>query len=180
LAAVGRIEIAKGIDVLIETLGAPPWPARPWRLRLYGDCAQPAFFRELAALCGIGGRVEFCGHQADVRRIWAENHLLVLPSRQESAPLAVVEAMFCGRPVVATDVGGVREWVEEGQTGFVAEAPMPFYLGAALERAWQRRGDWPQLGRQGHDKAAVQAGDHPGRVLLGALTGNGARACPMA
>jgi glycosyltransferase involved in cell wall biosynthesis len=82
--------------------------------------------------------------------------------------------------VVATDVGGVREWVDEGQTGFLAEAPLPRYLGAALERSWQRRGDWPQLGRQGHDKAAVQAGDHPGRALLGALTGNGARACPMA
>lgn len=169
LAAVGRVEVAKGIDVLFETLGQGAWPTRDWRLRLYGDSPNQAYFDELAARYGIADRVDFCGHVADVRGIWADNHLLVMPSRQESAPLAVVEAMLCGRPVVATDVGGMREWVDEGQHGFLAEAPLPRYLDAALERAWQARDRWPDLGRQAHAQAAGQIDPNPGKSLLDLL-----------
>ena len=53
--------------------------------------------------------VHFRGHVNDIRAIWEQNHLLVLPSRYEGLPLALVEAMWCGRPAVVTDVGGNAE-----------------------------------------------------------------------
>ena len=98
--------------------------------------------------------------------MWAENHLLVLPSRVESAPLALVEAMLCGRPAVVTDVGGMTEWVQEADTGYVAEAPTAQSVGAALERAWQNRARWPELGRRAHRVAIGRYDPVPGASLL--------------
>jgi glycosyltransferase involved in cell wall biosynthesis len=68
-----------------------------------------------------------------------------MPSRIEGLPLAVVEAMLCGRPVVATDVAGA-EVVEDGVTGFLAEAPAVGSIGNALERFWTRREEAQQIG----------------------------------
>src|SRR4029450_7098540 len=111
-------------------------------------------------------RTEFLGHVEDIRALWAENHLLVLPSRAEGTPLALVEAMLCGRPAVVTDVGGNAEWIAEPETGFVAEAPTAKSFGAALERAWQARDHWQKLGMQAHNKASQKFDSSSGRSLL--------------
>ena len=55
----------------------------------------------------------FHGHVSDVRGIWYDNHLLVLPSRCEGTPISLVEAMIWGHPAVVTGVGGNAEWVTE-------------------------------------------------------------------
>lgn len=57
-----------------------------------------------------------------------------MPSRFEGLPLAMVEAMLCARPVVATDVAGHAEIIEDGVTGFLADAPTAGSMAAALER----------------------------------------------
>ena len=58
----------------------------------------------------------FAGYQSDVRAIWAREQLLVMSSRDEGTPLALVEAMLCGRSAIVSDVGGNQEWVTEAQT----------------------------------------------------------------
>ncbi len=70
---------------------------------------------------------------ATVPDIWAANHLLVMPSRFEELPLAMVEAMLCARPVVATDVAGHKEIIEEGVTGFLG---LMLQQQPALQRHW--------------------------------------------
>jgi len=110
-----------------------------------------------------------------VRSIWAENQLLVLPSRSEGTPLALVEAMICGRPAVVTDAGGNVEWVDEPDTGFVAAAATVRSLGAALERAWQAQGQWPEIGTRARARALRQYDPSPERTLLNLIT-NAARA----
>jgi len=60
--------------------------------------------------------------------------------------------MHCGRPVIVTDVAGNTEIVQDGVTGFIAEAPTERHLHAALERAWEQRQNWESMG-----KAAAQA-----------------------
>jgi glycosyltransferase involved in cell wall biosynthesis len=91
--------------------------------------------------------VRFCGHVSDVEAIWKENHMLVLPSRYEGLPLVLVEAMWCGRPAVVTDVAGNSEVCFDNETGFVAPAPTVPLLADALERAWSRRSDWQSMGQ---------------------------------
>ncbi len=140
-ACVGRLEPAgKGQDILFEVLTGPAWAIRNWRLHLYGNGENRGGLERFAQRLGLTERVVFEGHVADVEKIWSQNHVLVMPSRIEGLPLAVVEAMLCGRPVVATDVAGA-EVIEDGVTGFLAEAPTVGSVGNALERFWARRGD---------------------------------------
>ncbi|TMA87219.1 MAG: glycosyltransferase family 4 protein [Deltaproteobacteria bacterium] len=167
IANVARLDAAyKGQDILLEVLGSPLWRSRDWRLRLFGEGQDRKYLEALAQHYGIAGRVEFCGHVNDIRSIWEVNHLLVLPSRGEGTPLALVEAMLCGRLAVVTDVGGNSEWIEDGRTGFVAEAPTAKSFGAALERAWLAQADWQQMAIQGCEDALIKFDKSAGKSLL--------------
>jgi glycosyltransferase involved in cell wall biosynthesis len=78
--------------------------------------------------------------------------------------LAVIEAMLCGRPVVATDVAGA-EVVEDGITGFLAEAPTVGCVGEALERFWARRGEAEAVGALAAKKIRDLVPPDPARVF---------------
>jgi len=157
LASVGRLSTwSKGQDVLIEALSADQWKQRDWRLTLYGAGSDERYLRSLVEFFGLQGRITFAGHQGDVRAIWAEEQVLVMFSRAEGAPMALVEAMLCGRPAIVSDVGGNREWITEGQTGFVTEAPLIGLARAALDRAWSAREDWKAMGLQAHKLATAR------------------------
>ena len=72
-----------------------------------------------------------------------------MPSRFEGLPLAVIEAMLCGRPGIATDVGGHSEVIEDYITGFLAQSPTSVSMSEAIERFWTRRHDSKMLGEAG-------------------------------
>ncbi|MEO5917519.1 MAG: glycosyltransferase family 4 protein [Luteolibacter sp.] len=156
IACVGRIDPrAKGQDVLLKVLALPKWRERPIRLNLYGDGPCEESLKAMASLLDLKN-VVFQGQVSDVKSIWAKNHALVLPSRYEGLPLVIVEAMFCGRPVITTDVAGNAEYLRDNVTGFIAEAPTVSLLDGAMERAWARRSEWRDIGLQArHD--AVEA-----------------------
>ena len=167
LACVARLDVNfKGQDILFEVLGSDHWRSRDWTLRLYGEGPHREYLGALARFRGIDERTEFRGHVSDIRSIWRENHLALFPSRSEGTPLALVEAMVCGRPPVVSDVGGNAEWVQETGSGFLAEAPTVSSFGAALERAWTARGRWEEIGRGARRVALDQVDIEPGRTLL--------------
>lgn len=171
MANVARHHVAaKGQDVLLETLSAEHWRRRPWLLRLYGAGGDRPYLERLTEYYKLADKVEFRGHVGDIRSVWADNHLLVMPSRREGTPLALVEAMVCGRPSVVTDVGGNVEWIDEPSTGFVAEAPSVRSLDGALERAWDAREDWESIGQRAHELAVSRlASSPPGEAILSLL-----------
>jgi glycosyltransferase involved in cell wall biosynthesis len=146
LACVARLHPpSKGQDILFEALAAAPWGQRNWRLYLYGEGSMRECLERLVQCLGLGDRVVFAGYQ-DVKEIWASNHVLIMPSRYEGLPLAIVEAMLCGRPVVATNVAGHSEIIEDGVTGFLADAPTVGSVADALERFWARRSNAKEIG----------------------------------
>jgi glycosyltransferase involved in cell wall biosynthesis len=146
LACVARLHPpTKGQDILLEVLAGPAWASRRWRLHLYGEGPMRNVLERLAQRLGLSDCVVFARH-ASVGEIWASNHALVMPSRREGLPLAMVEAMLCGRPVVATDVAGHSEIIEDGVTGFLADAPTVSSMANALERFWARRADAMEIG----------------------------------
>lgn len=147
-ACIGRLEpAAKGQDLLFEALAEPRWGARPWRLHLYGQGEMRCGLERLAQRLGLSDKIVFEGHVSP-EQIWALNHVLVMPSRYEGLPLAIVEAMLCGRPVIATDVAGHAEVIEDGVTGFLATAPTVHHMLEALERFWTRRIDAKEIGAE--------------------------------
>lgn len=152
LACVARLEpAAKGQDLLFQVLACPPWRERSVEVNLYGRGAYEKSLQQLAHYFQLPN-LRFRGHVEDVRSIWQENHLLVLLSRYEGLPLALVEAMRCERPAVVTDVGGSAELCVNEETGFVAPAPTVKLVAEAMERAWNRRADWQAMGSAARER----------------------------
>jgi glycosyltransferase involved in cell wall biosynthesis len=149
LACVGRLHPpSKGQDILLEALSRPNWRDRRWRLTLYGEGPMRDIIARLAEQAGLSDRVFFAGHVAP-EIIWTTDHVLAMPSRYEGLPLAMVEAMLCGRPVVATDVAGHAEILENEVTGFLAEAPTAAMMARALETLWSKRAHLEAMGQAG-------------------------------
>lgn len=170
LACVARFDAQfKGQDLLLEALAGEPWKNRDWRLSLYGRGKDERYLRDLVDHYGLAHRVAFCGHVDNVRGIWASEEILVLGSRAEGTPLALVEAMVCGRPAVVTRVAGNDEWITDDHTGFVAEAPSVESISDALERAWAGRPSWAEMGRHARHAALGRIDPSPGDTLLGVL-----------
>jgi len=148
LACVGRLDvIQKGQDLLIEVLSLPHWRERSVHVSIVGSGVNERGLCRLADNLKLTN-VEFCGFVGDIEQVWSKQHALILPSRHEGMPLALVEAMLCGRPAIATDVGGVRELVRDGVNGFLAKAPTVELLDEAMNRAWENRHRLKEMGEQ--------------------------------
>ena len=152
LACVGRLEPrAKGQDVLFEVLSQEKWRQRPLFVTLFGNGANKENLQKLHKLYCLDN-VTFGGFVSNIEDVWAAHHALVLPSRYEGLPLAIVEAMLCGRMCITTDVSGNAELIEDNKEGFIAAAPSPKYLDEAMERAWQQRERWYDIGQAARHK----------------------------
>jgi glycosyltransferase involved in cell wall biosynthesis len=146
-ACVGRLHPpSKGQDILLEAFAGRDWKDRNWRLTFYGEGQMKENLERLAQRLKVRNRVIF-GGQTSVKDIWASNHILALASRYEGLPLVIVEAMLCGRPVVATNVAAHSEVIEDGVVGFLADAPTVPSVAKALERLWERRAEAEQMGK---------------------------------
>lgn len=167
IASIGRIAInSKGQDILLAALGSPYFRELDWLLSIYGAGPHTENLKVLANHYGIATKVEFKGHVHDIRAVWAENHILALPSRNESAPLVLVEAMLSGRPAVATNVGGITEWLDDTETGFISEGIHVDSFQRALRRAWDARSSWAELGIRAREKALRMMDPDPGSTVL--------------
>jgi glycosyltransferase involved in cell wall biosynthesis len=168
-ACVGRLyPKEKGQDIVLRVLASEKWRGRPVSLTFYGDGEQRQGLEAMARLLGLTN-VSFAGYRDDVSTIWADNHALVLPSRAEGLPLVLVEAMLCGRVPIVTDVAGSTEVVADGRTGFVAAAAAEASFDEALERAWQRREEWPAIGAAAAAEIRRLVPRDPGGTLADAL-----------
>ena len=133
------VPIHKGQDILFEVLARDKWRNRPLSLNLYGDGAHSSSLSRYCAYLGLEN-VHFRGYATDIAEVWSQNHMLIMTSRMEGLPLTLIEAMSCGRAAIVTAVAGMPECLEEGKTGFIAEAPHPGLVDEALERAWAAAG----------------------------------------
>lgn len=107
---------------------------------------------DLEALCGqlgIAHKVRFAGSRGDVASLLRAMDIFVLCSTTECFPISVLEAMACARPVVCTDVGGVRELVVDGVTGYLVPPREPKVLAARLKDLMSDKGLAEELGRAG-------------------------------
>jgi len=146
LACVGRLEIGtKGQDLLLEVLSLSHWRERKVRVSLIGEGPNERVLRRRTEQLKLTS-IQFLGYQDNIEEVWSRHHALVLPSRQEGMPLAVVEAMLCGRPCIVTEVAG-QDLVRDGINGFLAKAPTVELLGEAMNRAWESRSRLREMGR---------------------------------
>jgi len=116
LVMVARFAAPKDQATLLQALGR--LKEKLWTLTLVGDGRGRSAAEKMAGELGLSERVEFLGVREDTASILASSQVFVLSSRREGFPLSILEAMRAGLPVIASDVGGVGEAVEDGKTGF--------------------------------------------------------------
>lgn len=105
---VGRLTPVKDLDVLLRAFAWLSGPgAASWRLCLVGDGAERERLEGVCGELGLRERVSFLGARSDVSRILPAADAFVMSSRTEGLPMALLEAMACGVPCVATAVGGI-------------------------------------------------------------------------
>jgi len=147
-AVAANLEYWKGIDVLLE---AARLAESPLRLEIYGTGALRGELEQQALEGGVDAR--FHGFVGDIRARLADADVLVQPSRADTLPLAVLEAMAGGLPVVGTRVGGIPELVLDGETGIVVPSEDPRALAAALDSLAASPERRRELGRRGRARA---------------------------
>lgn len=148
LACVASLDVEhKGQDLLLEVLSLAHWRARKLRVSLVGRGKHERGLRRIVEAKKLSS-VHFVGFMDDIEKVWSEHHGMVLASRYEGMPLALVEAMLCGRPCIVTDVAGHAELVRDGVNGFLAKATTVELVDEAMNRAWQERAQLRDMGRK--------------------------------
>lgn len=146
IVSVARLEAPKDHATLFEALDG--LVELDWSLDLVGDGPlEPALRREAAR---FGERVRFAGYVPDPAAALAAAQIFVLSSRSEGFPRSILEAMRAGLPVVASDVGGVREAVSDGRSGCLVEPRSALQLREALKSLISDRFLRQQMGAEGH------------------------------
>jgi glycosyltransferase involved in cell wall biosynthesis len=116
---VGHLIRAKGIDVLIRAMALVPADAVLW---IIGDGADRPELEALVASASLSERARFLGHQHDVVPFMQAADCFACPSTwAEAAGLVNIEAAACALPVIASRVGGIPEYLDDGRTGFLFE-----------------------------------------------------------
>ena len=174
---VARLHEQKGHHCLLEAAASVPEA----RFLLAGDGPERRRLEQRTESLGISDRVVFLGDRPDIPALLAACDVFVLPSLYEGLPLAVLEAMAAGKPVVATAVGGTSEVVVHGKTGLLIRPRDPSALAIALREIlsdpkWARA-----MGAAGRERArahfsATRMVADVTAIYDEILTPNGARA----
>jgi len=126
LIMVARLQPQKDHPTLFRALAE--LTDRNWTLELVGDGPDREALQSLARELEVADRVIFSGQRLDVPQRLKDSDVFVLATRWEGFPRSILEAMRAGLPVVATDVGGCRESVVDGETGFLVPREDPVQL----------------------------------------------------
>jgi glycosyltransferase involved in cell wall biosynthesis len=151
VGVVARLEPEKGHQTLIEA-----WPQVLRKvpgayLLIVGEGSRRDFLEQWAAAHKVAHRVVFTGRRDDIPAVTAALDVAVLPSWREAQGLSILEAMALSRPVVASDVGGIPEMVEDGVTGLLVQHDNPIALADAIVRLLTDHAFADTIARAGHD-----------------------------
>jgi glycosyltransferase involved in cell wall biosynthesis len=151
VGVVGRLELEKGHPTLLEA-----WPmvlaqVPKAYLVIVGEGSRLDALHQIVREQGIERHVVFTGRREDIPAVTAALDVAVLPSYREAQGLAILEAMALSRPVVASNVGGIPEMIEDGVTGLLVPPHDPPALAAAIVRMLRDHQLADMLARAGHD-----------------------------
>ncbi|MEJ2107796.1 MAG: glycosyltransferase [Acidiferrobacteraceae bacterium] len=119
LIVVGRLHPAKGHHDLLPALETLRTQGFDFVLLIVGEGELEGELRQEVRDRGLDANVRFCGFRQDVLALIAAADTMVMPSRWEGLPMALLEAMALGKPVVATSVGGIPNVIQQGENGFL-------------------------------------------------------------
>ena len=151
VGVVGRLELEKGHPTLLEA-----WPLVLDRvpaayLLIVGEGSRLDALHQIARDQGVERHVIFTGRRDDIPAVTAAFDVAVLPSYREAQGLTILEAMAMSRPVVASNVGGIPEMIENGVNGVLVPPHDPPALADAIASLLEDHQRADMIGRAGHD-----------------------------
>jgi len=150
VGVVGRLAPIKDVATLFEAVARLP----DVHVAVLGDGESREALEIRSAELGIGPRTHFLGWWMDIPAAMSDIDLVALSSLNEGTPVALIEALACSRPVVASAVGGVPFIVEHGRTGLLCPPRDPVVLAQAMDRVLSDRTLSERMGLAGrHDVA---------------------------
>jgi glycosyltransferase involved in cell wall biosynthesis len=152
------VEPKKGLSVLLRAMAALQTDGNDphCQLLIVGDGPARTSLEALSRQLGLSERTVFAGTRRDIPRILPLLDLFVLPSLYEGFGIAILEAMAAGKPVVATTVGGIPEFVVPGDTGLLVEPGKAAALAEAIGSLVRDPARATRMGMRG--RARVLAG----------------------
>lgn len=156
LLYVGRLDRQKGLDWLLESSDSILASLPNHHLLLVGDGPERTALATAAAQCECHRRIHFAGWRPDIPQLLRRCQMLVLPSRWEGMPNAVLEAMASGRPVVATRADGVEELLGTAADGQIVDFGDQRQLVEAIHRLAADPHRREQLGTSNRARAEAE------------------------
>jgi glycosyltransferase involved in cell wall biosynthesis len=169
LLFVGRLDPVKGVDVLLEAMRLAQRQGTALQLDLVAAATdkQARDLRQTIASLGLEPLIRWHGpcQRSALAAHYLHCHVVVVPSRDDPLPTVVLEAMACGRPVVASDVGGISYQLLEGACGVLVPPRNPHALAAAMLRLDRDRRLITALGQRALQRSRQFSWDDNVRAL---------------
>ncbi len=155
VGTVCRLTRIKGVDLLIFALARLRERIPRMAALIIGDGEERKKLEEQCRTAGLSDRVRFLGTRSDIPELLPALDLFLLCSRNEGMGRALVEAMACGKPVVASRVGGIPDVVEEGMTGLLVPPEDPPAVAEAIRTLAADPARRHQMGERGRERARL-------------------------
>ncbi len=156
IGTVKALDYNYGIEYLIEAFAllTEKYPAMPLKLLLVGGGSMMNYLKEYAFEKKVNERTVFTGRVPFSEVPIYQNMLdiAVYPSVSESFGVSVLESSACEKPVIVSNVGGLPEVVEDGETGIIVEKQNPKHVAGAIERLLVNKSLRKQLGKNGRKR----------------------------
>ena len=162
LLYVGRLAAAKGLPILLQSLSKLTSDYPDIHLTVVGDGPDRKLLENQVRQLALTDHVGFVGYQspAEVRRYLQATDIFVMSSFAEGVPVVLMEAMMAARPVVATQIAGISELVEEGVNGFLVPPSDPQQLGDRIHKLLADSALRQQFGQQGQQQVRATFNIH--------------------
>ena len=168
IGCVANVAHYKGHDILIQAFSRLNQIIPTAHLLLVGrdNSEYGTAMKKMAQELGLGNRIHFTGFQPDVRPFFGAMDIVALPSREEGAPVALLEAMAMAKPLVASAVDGTPEIVEDRVTGILVPPEDPDAVVAAVTSLISNPNTLRSMGEAGRRRANLYSIRRAEEILL--------------
>ncbi len=132
LLTVTRFQDPKDFNTLLSALNRVHKVRSDWVLTVLGDGQDLEYYQRKTAKLGLLNNIRFLGFKENLDNFYKSSDLVILISKSEGLPLSLIEAMSHGKPILASNVGGVSELIDDGITGFLVPPSDPNALSKTL------------------------------------------------
>jgi len=152
IGSIGGLRKVKGYEFLLEAIAIVRKVFPNVKLVLVGDGPQRSLLQQKAEKLGVSDIVIFLGWRKDIPQLLSAFDLYVCSSLKEGISISILEAMAASKPVIATNVGGNPEVVEDGKTGLLVPPKDPQKIAEAVSKLLDNENKQLEMGRAGLER----------------------------